>query len=391
MLNSLSGINGIGQRHGGCRRIHGCGAFGFPMATLIICPACDTRYETAAVFPPEGRKVRCSKCGHVWQAKGIVQPEPAATGLKVVSKTPAPAKPLPSPAAAAKPAAKPKPKPKPETVSTAMRGFGGMAAAPKAEPSLAERAAAASAAAAAVKPDADFTADEDLAAQVERMNTEAAMAAEGVLPDEKPSGGGIFARLRAKKPAAPAPAAAPVLPEEPALPEEPTFASVPESEAELAALAAGEAPPAVEGPSRVVAIGWLALILFVGLIIGTLVFAKGTVLSVLPGAQRLYSMFGGGSVASGLTFADVRYGWSSEGGQTVLEIQGDVVNSSSSPAAVPQVVIALRDDKDNEISEWTTEPGADELAPGEHASFLRQIPSPPSNVRSVKVRFAKAN
>jgi hypothetical protein len=269
-----------------------------------------------------------------------------------------------------------------------MRGLGGMAAAPKAEPSLAEKAAAASAA--ALKPDADFTADEDLAAQVERMNTEAAMAAEGVLPDEVPSGGGIFARLRAKKaPAAPTPA--PVLPEAPALPEEPALSGVPPSEAELAALAAGEAPPSVEGPSRVVAIGWLALILFVGLIIGTLIFAKSTVLSVLPGAQRLYGMFGGGSVASGLTFADVRYGWSSEGGQAVLEIQGDVVNSSSSPAAVPQVVIALRDDKDNEISEWTTEPGADQLAPGEHASFVRQIPSPPSNVRSVKVRFAKAN
>jgi predicted nucleic acid-binding Zn-ribbon protein len=90
----------------------------------------------------------------------------------------------------------------------------------------------------------------------------------------------------------------------------------------------------------------------------------------------------------GLAFESLRYGWSNEGGQTLLEIQGDVVNSSSSTVAVPQVVIALRDEKGNEISEWTTETDADELAPGEHAAFLRQIPSPPSNVRSVKVRFA---
>ena len=87
----------------------------------------------------------------------------------------------------------------------------------------------------------------------------------------------------------------------------------------------------------------------------------------------------------------MRYGWTNEGGQTVLEIQGDVVNATSSPVAVPQVVIALRDEKGEEISEWTTETGADELAAGEHAAFLRQIPSPPSNVRSVMVRFAKAN
>jgi hypothetical protein len=260
-----------------------------------------------------------------------------------------------------------------------MGGFAGSAAAPKAEPSLAERAAAATAA--AVQPDADFGSDEDLAAQVERMNAEAAMAAEGVLPDEKPSGGGIFARLKAKR--APAPAKAPEPPEEPALP------SVPPSEAELAALTAGEPPPE-EAASRVVAMGWLGLIVFVVLIVGLLVFAKGTVLSVLPGAQRLYGMFGGSSATSGLTFEGVRYGWANEGDQTVLEIQGDVVNSSASPVAVPQVVIALRDENGNEISEWTTDTGSDELAAGEHAAFVRQIPSPPSNVRSVKVRFAKA-
>ena len=47
-----------------------------PMATLIICPNCDTRYETKAVFPPEGRKVRCSKCSYVWQAQPVTVPEP---------------------------------------------------------------------------------------------------------------------------------------------------------------------------------------------------------------------------------------------------------------------------------------------------------------------------
>jgi hypothetical protein len=130
--------------------------------------------------------------------------------------------------------------------------------------------------------------------------------------------------------------------------------------------------------------------LVVASVIGTLMLAPSAVMSVLPGAARLYALFGAPVGAHGLAFESVRYGWTSEGGQTVLEVQGDVVNTTAAAVDVPTVVIALRDESGEEISEWTTEVGADQLAAGEHAPFLRQIPSPPSNVRSVKVRFAKA-
>jgi predicted Zn finger-like uncharacterized protein len=34
---------------------------------ILTCPECATRYQTdAAQFAPEGRKVRCAKCSHVW-------------------------------------------------------------------------------------------------------------------------------------------------------------------------------------------------------------------------------------------------------------------------------------------------------------------------------------
>src|SRR5262245_28587391 len=46
------------------------------MATLISCPNCGTCYEVKAAFPPEGRKVRCYKCGQVWQAQPGARPEP---------------------------------------------------------------------------------------------------------------------------------------------------------------------------------------------------------------------------------------------------------------------------------------------------------------------------
>jgi hypothetical protein len=114
------------------------------------------------------------------------------------------------------------------------------------------------------------------------------------------------------------------------------------------------------------------------------------VTSMLPGASRLYALFGVSVGAQGLDFEDVRYTWTNNGGQTVLQVEGNVVNLTSSARTVPTLTIALHDANDEEISAWTTEIGAEQLGAGERAPFLRQISSPPSNVSSVKVHFAKA-
>src|SRR6476620_11112805 len=121
------------------------------MATLIICPVCDTRYETAAVFPPEGRKVRCSKCTHVWQAMPVTRSvEPAVVAAPAVA------------AVAAKPPAPPK---QAATVNTAMRGFAGIPQQAAPEPSLSDRLSRA-------EPDAQFGGGEDLAAVAAHFDDE---------------------------------------------------------------------------------------------------------------------------------------------------------------------------------------------------------------------------
>lgn len=45
---------------------------------ILTCPQCATRYQTdAAQFPAQGRKVRCTKCGHVWHQPPLApEPEP---------------------------------------------------------------------------------------------------------------------------------------------------------------------------------------------------------------------------------------------------------------------------------------------------------------------------
>ena len=356
------------------------------MATQIICPVCETRYEVKAAFPPQGRKVRCSKCGHVWQAQPVASvAEPSAATV------PSPFAPKPAPAA------KPKAKPMPASTSPGIAAFPGAAqpSSPPPEPRLTDRLSEAGG-------DAEFDASEDLAAEVAQINAEAAATASEPPPQKS---GGIFRRLSARRSAAKAP-----LPPPPETAKS-EAATSDTSMADAAMTDDGLDPALVaaamagiddtslprERPPRKrlspVTLGWVALGLLIALILGALILAPSAVTSVLPGASRLYALFGGGSSgeAAGLAFEGVRYGWTNEGGQTVLEVQGDVVNTSSSPVDVPTVVIALRDESGEEISEWTTEVGEQELAAGGHAPFLRQIPSPPSNVRSVKVRFAKAD
>lgn len=168
------------------------------------------------------------------------------------------------------------------------------------------------------------------------------------------------------------------------------------ADANLAAEAFGEslatsgAEPKKKKKPPVVAIGWGILGLIVLGVLGLFFLAPQTTVSILPGASHLYSALGMQGGAQGLQFEGVRYGWTNAGGQNVLEVQGSVRNTSSSAMSVPTVIIVLRDENGEEISEWTTEVGASELGPDEDAPFLKQIPAPPSNVRSLKVRFAKA-
>ena len=89
---------------------------------ILTCPACATRYQAdEAKFPPQGRQVRCAKCGHNWHQPG---PEPQLA---------------PEPAASA-PAEAPAPEPvrieQPSAGATAMRPRPSAPQAPKQRPAL---------------------------------------------------------------------------------------------------------------------------------------------------------------------------------------------------------------------------------------------------------------
>jgi len=292
------------------------------MATLI-CPACGARYQVQAVFPPGGRKARCYKCGQVWLATPVFDPDkPVSEATPVEPASVAPAESASAAASVRKNVGTRQPSPPPH-----------------------------SAAAVTVAP--DFS--------------------------------GIV------QPAAPQPTWHPIIKKSQSLRPASAFEEG-MRDAEMGVDLASEAFPD-EKPATarrlVVAIGWLVLALVVASVVGTLVLAPSAVVSVLPGATRLYTFIGAPVDLDGLAFRGVRYAWTTENGQDVLEVQGEVVNNALSSVSVPSLLITLQDGRGNEVSKWTTEVSKQELAGGEHASFLRQIPSPPSDVRSAKVHFGK--
>jgi predicted Zn finger-like uncharacterized protein len=72
---------------------------------ILTCPSCDTRYSVdGSKFPPQGRTVRCAKCGHSWH-----QAPEAAAEPEVVVQQAAPGVPPPEVAASAAPDPVPEP------------------------------------------------------------------------------------------------------------------------------------------------------------------------------------------------------------------------------------------------------------------------------------------
>jgi predicted Zn finger-like uncharacterized protein len=335
------------------------------MSTLIICPACQTRYEIAAVLPPEGRKVRCSKCSHVWQATSVL-PEPAPmVPAPAVAEAPLPPMPPyippPAPPADGRVAA---------AVNPAFRGFAGIARptpvpapqAPPPEPALPEPPAAPTA------MDAEFDVGDDFEDDLGGFDLDA--------PAPRPNGPDFGLSAGASE-----------TPTEAF--EEFAFGAMSDT-----ATAPEKGDIAVGAPKRkprsAVSIGWGVLALLVAILGGFFVFAQGAVVSMLPGAARLYAVVGMPVNTRGLAFEDLHYEWGAADGQTVLKLTGNIANITGSPLAAPAVVIALRDEGGTELAEWTASLDAPTIAAGERYRFEAEIPSPPETLRSLKVRFAKA-
>jgi len=331
--------------------------------TVIICPACNTRFETAAVIPPTGRKVRCSKCGNVWQAMAVIEPAKPAV---VSAPTPPPVQPRPAPmpprrAQEPRPEAAPRqPPPEPRPGSTGLGNAMGrfpsqQGLAPKPTNGLRPNDRPPPPA----KPAGPlFSTDDEMQPDMRGDGSEltAGMGANSRAGAQAEDLGGYNAGALVN-------------------PDAGLATNVPIAEGRKRKL-----PPAV-------AIGWGVLALLLIMLAAMISLAPKTVVSLLPGSARLYAMMGRPVSSLGLKIDNVRSAWSDTGGQRVLQVDGVIINQSSGEVSVPPVEIALQDKSDKQLSQVTTR--VLPLGAGAKSPFRVEIPGAPETVSSLKVRFAK--
>jgi predicted Zn finger-like uncharacterized protein len=330
---------------------------------VIICPACNTRFETAAVIPPTGRKVRCSKCGNVWQAMAVIEPAKPAV---VSAPTPPPVQPRPAPmpprrAQEPRPEAAPRqPPPEPRPGST---GLGNAMGRFPSQQGLAPKPTNGLRPIDRPPPPAKpagplFSTDDEMQPDMRGDSSEltAGMGANSRAGAQAEDLGGYNAGALVN-------------------PDAGLATNVPIAEGRKRKL-----PPAV-------AIGWGVLALLLIMLAAMISLAPKTVVSLLPGSARLYAMMGRPVSSLGLKIDNVRSAWSDTGGQRVLQVDGVIINQSSGEVSVPPVEIALQDKSGKQLSQVTTR--VLPLGAGAKSPFRVEIPGAPETVSSLKVRFAK--
>lgn len=135
------------------------------------------------------------------------------------------------------------------------------------------------------------------------------------------------------------------------------------------------------------AVGWLALLAFVGGSVFVTYTYRDDIVKLWPATARLYAALNRPVNFRGMEFQNITYEHQFENGLPVLAIYGAVVNVTNRELPVPRVRVGLRDDKQQELYHWTFAIPETLLAPAHSAEFVTRLSSPPLEARDLEVRF----
>lgn len=151
-----------------------------------------------------------------------------------------------------------------------------------------------------------------------------------------------------------------------------------------------EREPAPRKSIVAVIFGWMVfLAVFGGICYGAIAY-RAKIVSLWPQAGTLYKAVGLPVNLTGLDLRNIAYERQFADGVPVLQLNGEVVNTSKTTRTVPKLRASLRDGNGKELYFWTFDAAASRLGPGELSAFSSRLPSPPVESQELEVTFAGA-
>ena len=136
---------------------------------------------------------------------------------------------------------------------------------------------------------------------------------------------------------------------------------------------------------------WAALAAAVVVIIGGGIVARNQIVSIWGPAARFYEIVGlrlevrdFGLDVQVTSLRQRR----NEANELVIDVTGEITNTSSDVKIVPQLEGALLDVRQKSIHSWRFNAAAEQLDPGEATEFKTSVVNPPDGAREVFVSFA---
>ena len=140
-------------------------------------------------------------------------------------------------------------------------------------------------------------------------------------------------------------------------------------------------------------LGWAALAVIVGGVLGGAVLARERIVAAWPPAAKLYEMahLPVERVRARLELQNVRSSQEVDDGVPVLIVEGQVVNVWDQMQEVPKIRIVLRDEARHDVAQWLISVARASLEPGQKAAFRERHERPPPEAKGLVVTLESAD
>jgi len=139
------------------------------------------------------------------------------------------------------------------------------------------------------------------------------------------------------------------------------------------------------------ALGWLVLAALAAVIVAAFIIFRTPIAALWPQSASFYAAVGMPVNVRGLVFSDVAYKLTTEDGQPVLSLTGNLQNVTSREIPVPMLRVDLNDAQKRSIYNWTFDTGATTLRPGQSVQFVTRLSNPPPDTHDLQLHLADAS